>query len=271
MSHFLIDHWVLCALVAGAAAAYIIPRLLAVLRVRAIPNGDPCEGVVLFAEALRWFGVRWGRCEAASGLRRAGFKGQFLFWQWDPTWRAMLILPTIAAAKFLDRQARRLTGHIAELRRTFPDRPIHLMGYSCGSYVAVRSLELLPRDVQVDSLVILAGAFSPWRDLTAAADRVRGPVIVSSSVLDMVVGLGTVVVGTADRVHTPSIGTLGYHGPSCGKIVSLRWRPAWIRWGHWGSHFTAPAERFMAECIAPAIGLAEPRRNLPGRQEARPH
>ena len=210
---------------------------------------------MLFVEPLRWLGVRWGRNQAAAGLRRAGFTGQFVFWQWDPTWRAMLVLPTIAAPAFLDRQARRLADRILELRRADPGRAIHLMGYSCGGFVAVRALELLPDGVAVDSLVLLASAFSPWRDLTPAAAHVRGSVVVCSSGIDMIVGLGTLLVGTADRVWTPSIGTLGYRGPARGEIVSLRWRPAWIRYGHWGSHFTAPAERFIAEKVAPAMGI----------------
>jgi len=257
MLQFLTSRLLLWCLGVGVAFVYVLPRLLVALRAKPVEAGDPCEGIVLFIEPLRWLGVRWGRCEAAAGLRRAGFGGEFLFWGWDPTWRAMLVLPTIAAPGFLDRQARRLADRLVELRQTYPDRPIHLMGYSCGSFVAVRAMELLPREVQVDSLVLLGAAFSPWRDLNPAAGRVRGPVIVSSSVLDMVVGLGTLLVGTADRVHTPSMGTLGYHGPACDKIISFRWRPAWIRWRHWGSHFTAPAELFIAKRIAPAMGIGK--------------
>jgi pimeloyl-ACP methyl ester carboxylesterase len=245
----------LWCLAAGAVIVYILPRLWAAMRAKPLESGDSRQGVILFVEPLRWLGVRWGRCEAAAGLRRAGFAGEFVFWEWDPTWRAMLVLPTIAAPRFLDRQAQRLADRIKELRQANPDRPIHLMGYSCGGFVAVRALELTADEIQVDSLVLLAAAFSPGRDLNPAAGHVRGPVIVGSSMLDIVVGLGTLMVGTADRKFTPSIGTLGYRGPACRKITSLRWRPSWIRWGHWGSHFTAPAERFVSECIAPALGL----------------
>jgi len=241
------------ALALAVMVVYVLPRLLTAWRAKPVETGDPNEGIVLFVEPLRWLGVRWGRCEVAAGLRRAGFKGNFMFWAWDSTWRAMLVLPTIAAPKFLDRQARRLADGILELRQTRPDRPIHLIGYSCGGFIAVRALELLTDGVQVDSLVLLAGAFSPWRDLNPAAARVRGPVLVSSSMIDMVVGLGTLLVGTADRAHTPSIGSLGYRGPTCDKVASLRWRPTWIRWGHWGSHFSAPAERFISARIAPII------------------
>lgn len=261
MPQFLTSRLVLWCLGVAVACAYVLPRLLTALRAKPVEAGDPHEGIVLFIEPLRWLGVRWGRCETAAGLRRAGFGGVFQFWAWDPTWRAMLVLPTIAARGFLDRQAQRLADRLIELRQTCPDRPIHVIGYSCGCFVAVRAVELLPKHVHVDSLSLLAAAISPKRDLNPAARRVRGPVIVSSSALDMVVGLGTLLVGTADRVHTPSLGTLGYRGSPCDKLVSLRWRPAWIRWGHWGSHFTAPAEMFIAECIAPAMGL--------GRQHGR--
>jgi pimeloyl-ACP methyl ester carboxylesterase len=249
---------VLGCLGAVVAAVYVLPRLWSAVRARPVQPGDGQKGIVLFIEPLRWLGVRWGRCEAAAGLRRAGFHGQFVLWEWDPTWRAMLVLPTIAAPRFLKRQARRLADRILEMRHANPGRPIHVMGYSCGCFVAVRALELLPGGAKVDSLVLLAGAFSPRRDLNPAAAHVSGPVVVSSSPLDIVVGLGTLLVGTADRAYTPSIGTLGYRGPWCGKVVSLRWRPSWIRWGHWGSHLSAPAERFISKCVGPAMGFAPP-------------
>ena len=242
-----------CAVV---LAAYTLPRLWGILRSGRIEPGDPAKGVVLFAESLRWLGVRWGRCEAGRGLRRAGFEGQYLFWDWDPTWRAVLVLPTIAAPRFLDEQARRLAERIGELRRGDPLLPIHVMGYSCGGFIAVRALELLAGDVQVDSCALLAAAFSPWRDLRPAASHVRGRIVVASSPVDVVVGLGTLAVGTCDRSYCPSIGALGYLGPACEKVAPLRWRPEWIRLGHWGGHFSAPATAFVAERVAPLMALA---------------
>jgi hypothetical protein len=246
---------ILRVLAAAIIAVYALPRLKAVLFARPVSAGDASNGTVIFAESLRWLGVRWGRCETGAGLRRAGFGGDYEFWDWDPTWRAILILPTIAAPKFLERQGQRLAEKIIALRRTNPDRPIHLIGYSCGGFVAIRAMELLPEDVSVDSCAILAGAFSPWRDLNVAAERIRGKLVVCSSPLDAVVGLGTLIVGTADRVFSPSIGALGYRGRACEKVVPLTWQMAWIRLGHWGGHFTASSERFITECVAPAMGL----------------
>lgn len=238
---------------------YAIPRILSCLRsLRPVPPGDRAQGIVVFAESLRWLGVRWGRHEVHAGLRRAGFGGEFQFWAWDPTWRALLLLPTIADRRFLERQARRLAEHVTALRKAHPDVPIHLFGYSCGGYLAVRAAELLPEDIRVNSCTMLAAAFSPWRDLHPAAGRVDGPLVVASSMLDTVVGLGTLVAGTTDRVFTPSIGTLGYRGPRLEpreKLVEIRWRPAFIRLGHWGGHMSAPAERFVAEQLAPAAGI----------------
>ncbi len=246
------------ALVAAGAAAmavFAVPRLVVFLRARRAPDGDPARGVVIFVEPLRWLGVRWGRCETEAGLKRGGFRGEFRFWDWDPTWRAMLVLPTIAGRSFLAGEAQRLADHIAELRKSNEDLQIHLIGYSCGGYVAARALELLPADVRVDSCTLLAAAFSPWRDLNPAARHVGGRLVVSSSPFDVVVGLGTLIVGTADRVFSPSIGTLGYRGPNCEKLRQVRWRPGFIRLGYWGGHMSAPAERFIAECIAPAAGI----------------
>ncbi len=252
----------LLAVGTAALAIFAVPRLMAVLRARPTSGGSPDEGTVIFVEPLRWLGVRWGRCEAEAGLRRGGFGGEFRLWDWDPTWRAMLVLPTIAARSFLAAEAQRLADHITELRKRRSDLPIHLIGYSCGGYIAVAALELLPGDVRVDSCTLLAAAFSPWRDLNPAASRVSGQVVVTSSPFDVVVGLGTLIVGTADRVFTPSIGTLGYRGPHCEKVKQVRWRPRFIRLGYWGGHMSAPAERFIAECIVPAAGIGQAQAGL---------
>ena len=247
--------------VAALAVIYAIPRVVSLLRsLRPIPKGDADEGIVLFAESLRWLGIHWGRCDAEAGLRDAGFRGKFEFWNWDPTWRALLVLPTIADRRFLEAEARRLADRITELRAENPTRPVHVVGYSCGGYIAVRAVELLGEGVTVDSCSLLAAASSPWRDLNVAAAHVTGPVVVVSSSVDVVVGLGTLIVGTADRVFTPSIGTLGYRGPRCEKLVEIRWRPSFIRLGHWGGHMSAPARRFVAEKLAPAAGITPHRR-----------
>lgn len=232
---------------------YLVPRILIVLGAKKDPGGDASKGLVIFAESLRWASVPWGKASCAAGFRRAGFAGEFRYWKWHEAWRAWLILPVIAAKKMLERRSSELADFIMESRRANPDRPIHLIGYSCGGYVAVRALELLPAGVRVDSLTLLAAAFSPWRDLRPASQAVVGSIIISSSAVDVVVGLGTIISGTADRVHSPSIGMLGYRGPACEKIIHLRWRPGMITLGHYGSHFSAAAERFVATKIAPKI------------------
>jgi pimeloyl-ACP methyl ester carboxylesterase len=235
---------------------YVVTRSLHLLLAKRDPGGDAANGLVIFAESLRWLNVRWGMGTCAAGLRRAGFRGEFLYWRWHATWRALLVLPVIAAPRMLEREARRLAEFIVARRRAHPDRPIWLIGYSCGGYLVPRALELLPEDVNVESAALLAAAQSPWRDLNPPSERIKGRLIVASSPLDaVVVGLGTLIAGTGDRVHTPSLGMLGYRGPTCDKILQVRWRPGMILDGQFGGHFSAAAERFVARHIAPRIGI----------------
>jgi len=248
--------WILLGLAAVAVLLYAVTHVLHVVLAPRDPGGDPAEGVVIFAESLRWLGVRWGMGSCAAGLRKAGFRGEFLYWRWHATWRALLILPAIADTKMLQRESQRLAEVIAARRNEHPDRPIWLIGYSCGGYVATRALELLPAGVRVESAALLAAAQSPWRDLRPAGRGVKGNLIVGSSVLDVaVVGLGTLLVGTADRVHTPSLGMLGYLGPACGQVVSLPWRPGRIRDGQFGGHFSAASTGFLARHVAGAMRI----------------
>ena len=247
------------------AALWIVGGLLAVhvfagaarhLCTRRQPTGDDEKGLVIFAESIRWLGVRWGAGTVAAGLRDAGFEGRFLYWPWHTWWQGTLVLPAILAQGMLEREARKLADFITDRRREHPHRPIHLMGYSCGAFVAIRALELLDEDVQVDAAAMLAGAFDPGRDLRRARSRVSGPMVVTSSVADwLIIGLGTLIFGTADRRHSFSAGMVGLSRQDEAGIVEIRWRPRMIRSGHWGSHFGASARGFIARHVATAMGI----------------
>lgn len=223
------------------------------------------DDVVLFVESIRWLGVRWGLRTCQAGLRKAGFAGQFVDWAWHGTVRALLVLPVMLDRRETERQAHRLARHVASLRRESPGRSVRLIGYSAGGYVALRALELLEPGVDIDSAALLAAAVDPRRDLNPAARRVRGHLVVASSFLDVIVSLGTLLAGTADRKFTPSLGAVGYRGPACPNLREVRWTPACIRDGHVGGHFTAAAATFIARRVGPLMGFG----NVPSSPQRR--
>ena len=243
-------------IVGGLLAVHVFAGAGRHLWTRRQPTGNDEKGLVIFAESVRWLGVRWGAATVAAGLRDAGFEGRFLYWPWHTWWQGTLVLPAILTQGLLEREARKLADFITDRRREHPHRPIYLMGYSCGAFVAIRAMELLDEDVQVDAAAMLAGAFDPHRDLRRARSHVSGPMVVTSSVADwLIIGLGTLVFGTADRRHSFSAGMVGLSRRDEAGIVEIPWRPRMIRSGHWGSHFSASARKFIARHVATAMGI----------------
>ena len=216
----------------------------------------PVKSLVIFTESIRWLGVRWGLTAVSRGLRQGGIDAEVLYWRWHKTWRGWLVLPAIMAPVMLESEARRLADFVAKCRRETPDRPIYLMGYSCGAFVALRALELLPPDVRVDAAVFLAAAFDPDHDMTAAMSRVRGRIVNCSSSLDcLIVGAGTCLFGTAERTFGPSAGMVGLRHPSARdpRVVQVHWRPAMMAQGYFGDHFTVASSGFVARHVAPLL------------------
>jgi pimeloyl-ACP methyl ester carboxylesterase len=217
---------------------------------------SPVKALVIFTESIRWLGVRWGLGSVREGLRRAGIDAEFLYWRWHDTWRGWLVLPAIMAPVMLEAQAHRLADFVAKSRREIPDRPIYVMGYSCGAFVALRALELLPPDVRVDAAVFLAAAFDPDHDMTVAVSRVRGRIVNCSSSLDfLIVGVGTCLFGTAERTFRPSAGMVGLRHPSARdpRVVQVHWRPGMMAQGYFGDHFTVASPEFVARHVAPLL------------------
>ena len=124
-----------------------------------------------------------------------------------------------------DEKARVMAESVRRYKAEHPADPVFLVAKSGGSGVVVKALEQL-LEQQVDRAVLLAPALSPGYDLSCALRAVRCDLVVFWSPLDvMMLGLGTRIFGTVDRVNTFGAGLLGFHVPQHGQTrtkTSLR-------------------------------------------------
>ena len=259
---------ILLSILAAGLLMHVAVCILPHFPARGDEGGDQTKGVLIFSESIRWLGVRWGMRSVTAGLRAAGYKGEVLYWQWHAGWRGWLVIPALRGARSLENAACELAKFIETRRVENPARPIYLVGYSAGGYVAVRALELLKDSVEVDSAALLAAAIDPRRNLAAALSHIRSRLVICSSLGDWCIcGLGTLVLGTCDGRHGPSMGMVARRPQSspseallsptvAQKIVEIRWRPGMIRSGNWGGHFSAPAAGYIARYVAPAMRIA---------------
>ncbi len=221
-------------------------------------GGDEKVGLVVFCSGLRWFGVRWGKRGVPAGLRKAGFAGRFVYWDWHVAWRGWLALPALKDAKLMQREAKKISEFIVEQQHTFPDRPIYLLGCSAGGHLALRALELLPAGASVEAVGLISPAVDCHRNLTPVLDKFRSRLVLTYSLADwLVLGLGTWLFGTADRKHAVSAGMVGFKNASDDRIIQIPWRPGMIFSGRLGGHPTAEPPKFIAKYLAPAMGIGQ--------------
>lgn len=157
-------------------------------------------------------------------------------------------------------EAKKLADRITQLRRAEPDRKIILTAHSGGSGFAVFALELLPTDVQIDTLVLMAAAISPSYDLSPALSHVRDSAYAFNSRHDgFYLGWGTRTFGTMDRVREDSAGKVGFTRPMTAspqqyaKLVEIPWQSSWLRFSNFGDHFGAISPEFGGQVIGPLI------------------
>lgn len=153
-------------------------------------------------------------------------------------------------------QAASMAAEVAAWRADRPGSPVYLLGKSGGSGVVVRALEGLPAD-SVEAAVLLAPALSPDYDLTRALEAVRREMVVFWSPFDVfVLGLGTRVFGTIDRVRSVSAGLVGFRG-EWAKLRQVRWRPSMASSGNLGGHVGPDSPAFLRRYVVPLL-TAEP-------------
>lgn len=180
-------------------------------------------------------------------------------------------------------QARQLASMLVDRRRHHPAEPIVVTAHSGGAGVAAWALEALPAGVTIDRLVLVAPALSPGYDLSPALARVSGRAIALFSPLDaMVLGTGTRVFGTIDRVNADAAGRVGFLTPGddraapttrrrdrattrpttqptfadpaqYAKLVQVPYDPAWASLGNRGSHNGAMRREFVRRVVAPML------------------
>jgi pimeloyl-ACP methyl ester carboxylesterase len=182
-------------------------------------------------------------------------------------------VPALRDRKLHEQQAAAMAEAITHYQRQYPGRPAYLMGCSAGGWVALRAMELLPEGVAIDGAALFSAAVDARRDLRPALAHVRGRLVNSCSPWDvLLLGAGTLTVGTGDGRHAGSAGMLGFGPPrgenGCaepgaragqgttlydGKVVNVRWRPGMLLRGRHFGHITATAPAFVAKDIWPVL------------------
>lgn len=150
---------------------------------------------------------------------------------------------------------------VRRYREEHPERPIALIGKSGGTGIVVWALERLDANV-VDRAVLLAPALSPDYDLSRALRAVREEMLVYWSPLDFVIlGLGTWLFGTIDRVRGVSAGLVGFRRPADAdaalyetKLRQARWRPCMVGASYFGGHLGPDNPRFLQRYVIPRLG-----------------
>jgi hypothetical protein len=164
-----------------------------------------------------------------------------------------------------DLKATLLADAVRRFRAGQPDDPVFLVAKSGGCGVIVKALEQLDL-ASVERAIFLSPALSPEYDLTTALRAVRREMVVFWSPLDVIIlGAGTRVFGTADRVRTTSAGMVGFRLPSSiavtdgerahqyAKLRHVRWAPRMAATGYLGGHLGPDSPIFLRNYVVPLL------------------
>ncbi|HEV3166658.1 MAG TPA: alpha/beta hydrolase, partial [Isosphaeraceae bacterium] len=165
-----------------------------------------------------------------------------------------------------DLRAREIAAAVEGFRDRAPECPVFLVGKSGGTGLVVKALEHLPDDT-VEAVVLLSPALSPRYDLSRALRAVRREMVVFWSPLDVfVLGLGTWVFGTIDRIRSVSAGMVGFRPPDgldesgrslYAKLRQIRWRPGMATTGYLGGHVGPDSPAFLRKYVVPLLRIAD--------------
>jgi hypothetical protein len=195
--------------------------------------------------------------ELLRGLREGGLVAQARIYDWTGDNCGLQALADVRRHR---QQSLKLAQELIDLHRAEPRGRLIITGHSGGVGIAAWALESLPQEIYVDQWVMLAPALSPKYDLSAALRHVRDRAVAFCSSRDtFVLGTGTRMFGTIDRLYVEAAGHVGFERPDGAdaaayeKLTSVFYREDWSAHGHNGEHLGVLDERFARRVLAPMI------------------
>jgi len=157
--------------------------------------------------------------------------------------------------------ARFVAARIEAYQRAHPGGSVFLIGHSGGTAIAVWAAEALPLGNEVEGIILLGSSLSPGYDLSRALARSRGGIVSFHSALDGgLLGVGTVLLGTMDGLHSESAGKVGFRPPpgeaasaEYAKLHQIPWQAAMLKDGHGGGHFDYMGAAFLSARVGPLL------------------
>jgi pimeloyl-ACP methyl ester carboxylesterase len=159
-----------------------------------------------------------------------------------------------------------LAGEVLARRQSCPGGAIFLVGHSAGCAVVLAAAEALPPG-SVDGIVLLAPSVSADYDLRPALCCARRGIDVFTSERDLLfLGLGTSLVGTADRRWSAAAGRVGFRPVAVtpedfALYAKLRQHPwhSCVAWtGNPGTHYGCHFPRYLRAYVLPLLCPVEP-------------
>lgn len=193
------------------------------------------------------------------GLRDGGVRAAIEIFDWQLPYASILNL-------FLPKRSRRRAAELAQRieheHAAHPEAPIDLVGYSAGGAVALWTAEALSPAVRLRNVVLIQPALHPSYDLAPALARISGRLVHFSSPRDrLVLGLGTLLLGTMDRRHCFAAGKIGFTQSADApdpaqrrKLLQRAWQREMLERGsHRGGHLEMLRYRWNREFVAPYL------------------
>jgi hypothetical protein len=222
--------------------------------------GEPHPGLVLVADGVGTRGLNNSVRSLNYLVARAGLPLTVQPMHWGHgfgRWHADLTNVTNHRARAAD-----LVAEVATYSTRYPNSSITLIGRSGGSGIVALALEQLPPDT-IELAIFLAPALSPTYDLGPALRAIRRELVVFWSPLDLVMlGWGTRLFGTIDRVRGPSAGLVGFCPPvspsadyqtHAARLRQVCWNPSMVGTGYLGDHWTIGLPPFLARYVVPLL------------------
>jgi len=206
--------------------------------------------------ALNWAGG------VSEGLLAAGFPGGGEIFTWETGLGPLA--DQQASTDFKRSRAALLAQRIREYRAAHPGAPVHIIALSAGTAVAVFTLEALPADCPVDSVVLLGASVSAEHDLSAALRRVSSKLYIITCGSDAVLGFLVPAAGTADRQPgAEAAGLAGFVLPPGAsdatrslyrdKLVTIPWTLQLDPTHECGTHLDNVNPEFIRRHVAPLL------------------